>query len=128
MMEVATPGSTAATRVTTQHPRAAIIALLVMAAAATAAHAQHVARELDLVNHSLVTVASFFASNAGTDRWDVDLLGRHELQTNHFVQLDLDDPAGVCHYDFKVVFIDGTSAIRRNVDVCERRTYTLIDR
>ena len=99
-----------------------------MAVSATAAHAQRVPRDLDLVNHSLVTVASFFASNDGTDRWDVDLLGRRGLQTNHFVQLALDDPAGVCHYDFKVVFIDGTSVIRRNVDVCERRIYTLTDR
>jgi len=127
-MEVATPGPIAATLVTTPHTRATIIALLVMAASATAAHAQHVRHDLDLVNHSLVTVASFFASNAGTDRWDMDLLGRRGLQTNHFVQLDLDDPAGVCHYDFKVVFIDGTSVIRHNVDVCERRTYTLTDR
>jgi hypothetical protein len=69
-------------------PRATIIALLVMAASVTVAHAQRVRRDLDLVNHSLVTVASFFASNAGTDRWDVDLLGRRGLLTNHFVQLD----------------------------------------
>jgi hypothetical protein len=106
------------------HPRAAIIALLVMASV-TAAHTQHVTRDLDLVNHSLVTVASFFASNAGTDRWGEDLLGQRGLQTNHFAQLDLDNPAGGCHYDFKVGFIDGTSVIRRNVDVCERRTYAL---
>jgi hypothetical protein len=72
-------------------------------------------------------VASFFASNVDTDRWDEDLLRRRGLQTNHFVQLNLDDPASACRYDFKVVFIDGTSLIRRNVDLCERQTYTLTD-
>ena len=52
----------------------------VMAVSTTAAHAQRVQRDLDLVNHSLVTVVSLFASNDGTDRWDVDLLGRRGLR------------------------------------------------
>ena len=46
-----------------------------MAVSATVAHAQRVRRDLDLVNHSVVTVLSFFASNDGTDHWDVGLLG-----------------------------------------------------
>ena len=101
--------------------------LLVMAAGGTAAQARHVTHDLDLVNRSRATVASFFASNTVPDHWDVDLLARHGLQPNHFVQLDLDDQAGACHYDFKMVLTDGTTVIRRNVNVCERRTYTLTD-
>jgi hypothetical protein len=104
-----------------------LLALLVMAACGATAHARHTTRDLDLVNRSGVTIASFFASSAGADHWDVDLLARRGLQPNHFVQLDLDDPVGACHYDFKMVLIDGTNMIRRNVNVCERRTYTLTD-
>ena len=101
--------------------------LLAMAAGGTAAQARHVTHDLDLVNRSRATVASFFASNTGADHWDVDLLARHGLQPNHFVQLDLDDQAGACHYDFKMVLTDGSTVIRRNVNVCERRIYTLTD-
>ena len=104
-----------------------IFVLLAMAAGGTAAQARHMTHDLDLVNRSRATVASFFASNTGADHWDVDLLARHVLQPNHFVQLDLDDQSGVCHYDFKMVLTDGSTVIRRNVNVCERRIYTLTD-
>jgi hypothetical protein len=104
-----------------------MIALLAMTSLATVAQASHLTRDLNLVNSSRTTVASFFASHAGTDEWNVDLLSRRGLQPNHFVQLDLEDPAGDCRYDFKLVFTDGTSEIRRNVDICAMRTYTLTD-
>jgi hypothetical protein len=102
-----------------------MIALLAMTSLATVAQASHLTRDLNLVNSSRTTVASFFASHAGTDQWDVNLLSRRGLQPNHFVQLDLDDPTGDCRYDFKLVFTDGTSVIHRNVDICALRIYTL---
>jgi hypothetical protein len=107
-----------------------MFALLVLAGLSTAAHAEtpHFTRGLDLVNSSHATVAAFFAANAGDDRWDVDLLGGRGLRTNFFAQLDLDAPAGVCRYDFKTVFADGTSVIRHNVDVCAVQTFTVTDR
>ena len=104
-----------------------MLALLVMTACGATAHARHATHDLDLVNRSRVTVASFFASNAGDDRWDVDLLAQRGLRPNHFVQLDLDDATGACHYNFKMVLSDGTTVIRRNVNVCERRVYALTD-
>ena len=91
------------------------------------AHAQHLSHGLDLVNRSHAAVTSFYAANAGSERWDQDLLGRRGLQPNHFVQLDLADPTGVCRFDFKTVFADGTSTIHRNVDVCTLRIYALTD-
>jgi hypothetical protein len=104
-----------------------VFALAALAGLCGAAHAGHFSRGIDLVNRSHATVSSFFVSDAGSERWDEDLLGRRGLQPNHFVQLDLPDPGGVCRFDFKTVFVDGTSVIRRNVDVCELRTYALTD-
>jgi len=53
-----------------------MIALLAMTSLATVAQASHLTRDLNLVNSSRTTVASFFASHAGTDQWDADLLSR----------------------------------------------------
>ncbi len=104
-----------------------ILALVAMAVCSTTAHAQKSVRGLDLVNHSHGTVASFYASHAGNDRWDGDLLRRHHLLPNHFVQLDLDDPSGSCRFDLKVVFADGSSTVRRAVDVCKQGTFKVTD-
>jgi hypothetical protein len=104
-----------------------VFALAALAGFCGAAHAGQVSRGMDLVNRSHATVSSFFVSNAGSERWDENLLGRRGLQPNHFVQLDLPDPTGLCRFDFKTVFADGTSVVRRNVDVCEQRTYALTD-
>jgi len=107
-----------------------MFAVLVLSALSTVAHAQawHFTRSLNLVNSSHATVAAFFAARAGDDRWQADLLGGRGLRTNFYAQLDLDAPAGACRYDFKAVFSDGTSTVRRNVDVCTSQTYTLTDR
>ncbi len=104
-----------------------MLALAAVAGFCGAADAQPLSRGMDLVNCSHATVTSFYAANTGTERWEQDLLGRRGLQPNHFVQLDLQDPTGVCRFDFKTVFADGTSVIRRNVDVCAVRVYALTD-
>jgi hypothetical protein len=106
-----------------------MFAVLVMAGLSATARAQapHVTRGLDLVNSSHATVTAFFAANAGDGRWNADLLGGRGLRPNFFAQLDLDAPAGVCRYDFKTVFADGSSVVRRGVDVCASQKYTLTD-
>ena len=40
----------------------------------------------------------------------------NRLRPNHYVEIDLDDANGHCRSDFKTVYADGTSVIRRNVD------------
>jgi len=40
----------------------------------------------------------------------------NRLRPNHYVEIDPDDAAGHCRFDFKTVYADGTSVIRRNVD------------
>jgi hypothetical protein len=104
-----------------------MLGLLVAASVCGSAHAVRYARALDLVNRSHTPVSSFYASNVGNDQWDENLLARRALLPNHFVQLELKDSAGVCRFDFKTEFADGTSVIRRNVNVCVLRTYALTD-
>ena len=105
-----------------------VLTALVMASFADVGYAQsHPTRSLDLVNNSHAAVAGFFASSAGANRWEANLLAGRALRTNFFVQLDLDDPNGGCQYDFKTVFTDGSSVIHRNVDLCGSQTYKLTD-
>ena len=47
------------------------------------------------------------------------------LRPNHYVELDLDNATGRCRFDFKTVYADGTSVIRRNVDACTFTKYEI---
>jgi len=47
------------------------------------------------------------------------------LRPNHYVEIDLDDANGHCRSDFKTVYADGTSVIRRNVDACTFTKYEI---
>jgi hypothetical protein len=104
-----------------------ILAALSGTAMAEVAQARHFSRAMMLINHSHVPVSAFYASNSGDDAWKEDLLDGARLRPNHYVALDLDDATGYCRFDFKTVFVDGTSVVRRNIDTCSLNTYTLTD-
>ena len=42
----------------------------------------------------------------------------NRLRPNHYVEIDPDDAAGHCGFNFKTVYADGTSVIRRNAHAC----------
>ena len=104
-----------------------IFVLLAMAAGGTAAQARHMTHDLDLVNRSRATVASFFASNTGADHWDVDLLaGTGYSRTTSCSSTWMISPASATTTSRWSSPTERT-VIRRNVNVCERRIYTLTD-
>ena len=49
----------------------------------------------------------------------------NRLRPNHYVEIDPDDAAGHCGFNFKTVYADGTSVIRRNVDACTFTKYEI---
>jgi hypothetical protein len=90
--------------------------------------AQAYDRHVELVNATRTAVVSFHASNTASPSWEEDILGRKVLPAGYHVRINLDDGTGRCRFDFKTRFSDGSSIVRRNVDVCAVTTYTLTDR
>lgn len=92
------------------------------ASAFSAAHAAN--RHVDIVNDTGMTMAEFYASATGTDDWEEDILGSDTLASGEVFDIDIDDGSGACKFDFKAVFTDGSSHVRRAVNVCSISTFT----
>ena len=100
-------------------PAGLCLAGLMLASAAAAAD-----RKVDITNQTGLTLKHFYASRPGADTWEDDILGRDTLGNGQTFQADIDDGSGSCVFDFKAVFEDGQSLIRKKINVCEISAYT----
>src|SRR5258708_39803821 len=75
-------------------------------------------RHIELTNNTRMAIIEIDIARVGTGRWERDLLGDDILFPAQSVLVDVDGGKGRCRFDFKTVFDDGTSLIRRDVDVC----------
>ncbi len=98
---------------------AGVTALAVLPARAADNEDRHV-RIINETNH---TMLHFYASNVSVDSWQEDILGQDVLKPGQDVMINIDDGTGHCKYDFKAVFDDGEALVRRNLNVCELRSY-----
>jgi hypothetical protein len=81
-------------------------------------------RNVDIVNQTGHTMIHFYASNTGTDSWEEDILGHDKLASGDTQPVDIDDGTGACKFDFKAVFSDGSSSVKRSINVCKVSTFT----
>ena len=95
------------------------LAFLAFAVPASAAN-----RHVDVVNKSGKELKHFYASTPDSNSWEEDILGRDVLDDGDSFDANIDDGSGACKFDFKGVFADGGSAVRKNVDVCKISTFT----
>jgi hypothetical protein len=73
-----------------------------------------------------MTIVEIYISPIGAQLWDIDLLGTDFLAPASSVLTSIDNAAGAgCRLDFKIVFDDGTTQIRRNVNVCGLERYAI---
>ncbi|SRR6266436_703042 len=79
---------------------------------------------VELTNNTRMTIVEIYISYVGVQRWDTDLLGTDFLAPANSVWTSIDDGAG-CRFDFKIVFDDGITQIRRNVNVCGVEKYAI---
>ena len=105
-----------------------LIAICSFTFSAAQAQAQAQNRNVLLVNQSSLTLVKFYASNVGTNDWQEDILGLGVLAPGYYVNVNIDDGSGYCHFDLKAAFSNGHEIIRRNVDVCAVRSWTIGDR
>jgi hypothetical protein len=84
-------------------------------------------RRIQLDNESGNIVVSFYASDVGSASWEGDILGARVLFSGHFARVNLNEGSDHCYFDFKTRFSNGSTVVRRNVNVCRLDRYTLSD-
>ena len=99
-------------------------AILCAVQTATGPPASALDRWVELTNNTRMTIVQIYISPVGTDFWNIDLLGVDFLVPAGSVLVNIDDRAG-CRFDVKTVFDDGTSKIRRDVDICTVQRYAI---
>jgi hypothetical protein len=74
-------------------------------------------RRIELTNNTGMAIVEIQIAQVGTGRWERDLLGDDILLPAQSVLVDIDD-GGHCRFDIKTIFDDGTTSVRRDIDVC----------
>ena len=92
--------------------------------AATGPPAFALDRWVELTNNTRMPIVEIFISHGRAELWNIDLLGEEYLAPASSVLVNIDDQAG-CRFDFKAVFDNGTTQIRRDVDVCAVERYAI---
>ena len=75
-------------------------------------------RRIELTNNTRTAIVEIQIAQVGTGRWERDLLGDEILLPAQSVLVDIDHRKGYCRFDIKTVFDDGSSSIRRDIDIC----------
>ena len=81
-------------------------------------------RWIELINNTRMPIVEVYISPVRSELWNIDLLSDGYLAPANSVLVNIDDGNG-CRFDFKTVFDDGTTQIRRNVDVCAVERYAI---
>jgi hypothetical protein len=81
-------------------------------------------RWVELTNNTRMAIVEVSISHGRSELWNIDLLGDDYLAPASSILVKIDDEAG-CRFDVKTVFDDGTTQIRRDVDLCAVERYTI---
>ena len=91
---------------------------------ATGPPASALDRWIELTNNTRMTIVEIYMSQVGADRWNIDLLNNDFVAPASSVLVNVDDRTG-CLFDIKTVFDDGTTQLRRSVNMCKMETYVI---
>jgi hypothetical protein len=72
-----------------------------------------------LINNGSRAIRELFASLASDDDWGQDRLGRDTIEAGDRQRIRL--PEGPCNYDLRIVWSNGRSEEKRDVNLCEVR-------
>jgi hypothetical protein len=99
-------------------------AILCAVQTATGPPASALDRWVELTNNTRMTIVEIYVSRVGADFWNIDLLGAEFLVPAGSVLVNIDDRAG-CRFDVKTVFDDGSTLVRRDVNICAIERYAI---
>jgi len=83
-----------------------------------------------IINHTSYDMVGFYASNVDSNSWQENILTNNNispLQPGQRLNVNVDNGTHHCMYDFKADFDNGSSAVRRRLDVCRTNSWTVID-
>ena len=81
-------------------------------------------RQMELTNSTRMAIIEIYAAPVSSGRWNQDLLGTEILAPASSALVSIDDGSG-CRFDFMTVFDDGTTLVRRGINVCEVQKYAI---
>src|SRR6516164_4172747 len=97
-------------------------AILCALQTATGPPASALDRWIELTNNTRMAIVEIYISRVGAEFWNVDLLGADFLEPATSAWVNINDRAG-CRFDVKTVFDDGTTQVRRDVNICAIERY-----
>src|SRR5215471_13329878 len=81
-------------------------------------------RWIELTNNTRMTIVEIYISQFGAERWNIELLSDAFLAPARSVRVNVDERTG-CLFDIKTVFDDGTTQLRRGLNICQMERYTI---
>jgi len=84
-------------------------------------------RRVVMVNDTTTDILRLYGSNVGADDWQEDVLGEEILAAGNRVRVNWDDGTCYCTFDFKAVYRDGTTSIKKGVNVCTIESFRFYD-
>jgi len=75
-------------------------------------------RRIELTNNTRMAIVEIQIAQVGTGLWERDILGDNILLPAQSLFVDIDHGKSYCRFDIKTVFDDGSSSIRRDIDIC----------
>ena len=91
---------------------------------ATVPPASALDRWIELTNNTRMTIVEIYISQFGAERWNIELLSDAFLAPARSVRVNVDELTG-CLFDIKTVFDDGTTQLRRGLNICQMERYTI---
>lgn len=113
-----------------QKPKTALMLGLAMLAGSTLASmgdAEARDRHVRVLNASNDVLVVLQASNVTRRTWEEDILGHNVLFPGQATLANLNDGSGQCLFDMRAIFRSGRQEIRRNVDICRVKRWTITD-
>jgi hypothetical protein len=75
-------------------------------------------------NQTGTDIVRLYVSRSNTNAWEEDVLGRDVLESGNTTTIRFNNAAQECYHDIKAVFRDGDVLERRDLNLCELRSYT----
>ena len=75
-------------------------------------------------NETSTDIVRIYVSTSNSNDWEEDVLGRDVLPAGSSTTINFSNSTQGCYHDIKAVFRDGDILERRDLNLCELRSYT----
>lgn len=75
-------------------------------------------------NETSTDIVRIYVSTSNSNDWEEDVLGSDVLAAGSSTKINFSNSTQGCYHDLKAVFRDGDVLERRDLNLCELRSYT----